>query len=552
MLNRLCIQQFALIDYSEIAFGAGFNVISGETGAGKSILIDAIALLLGERAQAAMIRPHADTAEICAQFDALPEAAQTLLTAEQKTPSCVIRRSIREKSGKIWINEQKSTAQFLKTFTPALVTIHGQHKNQALLKADEQRARLDDFGQLTLEKNAVRAAWQHWQTQQKRYQEAQAQQRDFMQRQEWLRYQLAQFDELAVQENEFMQLSQEHHRLSYADELLSKGAQLSQMLYEDAASVDFSLHRSGQMMVQLAEKCSDFQEAADLLQQSLIYLREAYDSFATQLRHIELDPERLAAIDERMAALHGAAKKYRITPEQLYDYEQQLRRELEQIENHALQEAQLAEQCALAADDYHRCAARLSDARKTVAPQLAAAMMHWLHQLGMENATFHIDVLSGKASSFGQDEVHFLLSANLGHPLQPLAKVASGGELARISLAIETTCFNAQSVPTVIFDEIDSGIGGEVADTVGRLLHTLSKHCQVLCVTHLPQVAAWADHHFAIEKFTTENETKTLIRALDEQQRIIEIARMLGDASSPISKQHACALLQQHASGSLQ
>lgn len=551
MLDTLSIRQFAIIEHSEIHFKSGFNVLSGETGAGKSILIDAISLLLGHRADAGMIRHGADKADIHAAFSQIPENLATHLAdnelADADEPhTALIRRTIREKASKSFINAQPVTAALLKQLSEQLVNIHGQHANQALLHQAEQRRRLDRFGKLDLLVETVQQRYQEWKQQEAAWQAWQQARDSLNERLELCAYQLQEFEQAAPQDNEFSELAEQHALLASADEILSKGGQLSDALYENEHSAAALLRQLAQQAEQLAALHGNFQESAELLNQAAIYADEAADALARQLGKIEHDPEQLAQLDERMSALHSLARKHRIEPEQLGSRWQQLAEEHQRLsaESEGGENSSAALQAAEKA--YRQAAENLSQARHKAAQNMAAQTLEWIRQLGMEKAQFSVHISpSEKPSAYGIDDIHFLLCANPGQQLQSLAKVASGGELSRISLAIEVACLDDNAVPhTLIFDEIDAGIGGEVADTVGRLLAKLSQTRQVLCITHLPQVAAYAAHHFRIEKTSDEHSTQTRVIPLDKAARIIELARMLGSADSETSRKHAETMLK--------
>lgn len=517
MLNTLTIKQFAIIDESHIQFQSGFNVLSGETGAGKSILIDAISLLLGTRADASMIRHGAEKADIQANFTHVPQSLQAALLEDEledeENPHIAhIRRTIREKGSKTQLNAQNITAAKLKEYSEQLVNIHGQHANQALLQSAEQRRRIDRFGKHDALLQAVSNHYREWKQLEQQQLEWEQTRQSQQERLELLNYQLQEFEQVSPKESEFADLAEQHSRLASADDILSKGHQLDGMIYENDENITAALTHAGQIAQQLADIHPDYQETADLINQSLIYLDEARDALHHQLGRIEHDPEQLMELDNRMSALHNLARKHRLNPADLNKHWQTLAEEQEALQNAQEQGNNIAEKVKTAEKAYHEAASKLSQARRIAADTLAEEALQWIRQLGMEKAQFsvHIDKAT-KAAAHGEDDITFLLCANPGQTLQPLAKVASGGELSRISLAIEVACLDDTAVPhTLIFDEIDAGIGGEVADTVGRLLAKLSDTRQVLCITHLPQVAAYANHHYRIEKTSDDTSTQTL------------------------------------------
>lgn len=552
MLNTLTIDQFAIIDHSEIHFKKGFNILTGETGAGKSILIDAIGHILGERADASLIRHGAEKADIQAWFSHIPPAfVQMLEDNEHLDPDAPdqahLRRTIREKGSKVFINSQATTAAKLKEYSSQLVNIHGQHANQALLQSPEQRRRIDRYGKLDAALQAVTEAYRHWKTLEQQQQEWQKSREAQQERLELLNYQLQEFDSIAPKDNEFTELSERHSLLAAADDILAKGTQLIELLYENEQNISSHLHYAVQLAQTLASEHKAYQESAELIEQSHIYLEEARDTLNRQLSRIEHNPEELAALDERMTQLHTLARKHRIAPEALTEHWETLAEEQTALQTTQEKGDNLSKAVKEAETHYYQAAETLTAARQAAADELATEALTWIRQLGMEKAQFQIALTpANKPSVHGMDEVSFLLCANPGQTLQPLAKVASGGELSRISLAIEVACLDDNAVPhTLIFDEIDAGIGGEVADTVGRLLSKLSQTRQVLCITHLPQVAAYAAHHYRIEKTSDDTSTQTCVIPLDKKARITEIARMLGSADSTTSRQHAEMMLKE-------
>lgn len=549
MLEQLNIEQLAIIQRSQIRFQSGFNVLSGETGAGKSILIDALSLVLGARADSSSIRHGADKAQVIASFVDNPEHLSKILNEEglddpDDTQSCLIRRTVRENASKAYLNDHPVTAAKLKSLSAHLVSIHGQHANQTLVKSDEQRRRLDRFaGHNDLLEN-VSTAYRDWQKLERAWQDWQQQRSESDERLSLLAYQLEELDEIAPQENEFEQLAAEQNTLASVDSILEHGSQLGDLLQDNNASINSLLRHARQLSEKLAEIDDRFGETHDMIEQSLIHADEAYDALHKRLSRIEHDPDQLATIEARMSALHSLARKHNCTPDELHSHWQALQQEYDNLQHQSSSSDQLDDQRDAALQHYNSVADKLSHARQQAAATLGKEVEGWIRQLGMQRATFAVDVRPAeRPAAHGQDDINFLLCANPGQTLQPLSKVASGGELSRVSLAIEVSCLDEAPVPTIIFDEIDAGIGGEVADTVGSLLHRLSHNRQVLCITHLPQVAAYADHHYLIEKSSDDTSTQTRVTPLDQDTRIIEIARMLGSADSATSREHAKAML---------
>ena len=552
MLETLSIERFAIIERAEIRFQGGFTVLSGETGAGKSILIDALSLLMGTRADPGMIRHGAEKADLNARFSHLPRAlverlADDELADEEIPDTCLIRRTVREKGGKVFVNAHPLTAAHLRELCAYLVNIHGQHANQALMKSGEQRDRVDRFGKLEKLLAAVARSYHNWQRKLRRERQWREERDAGAERLALIGYQLDEFDRIAPQENEFATLSQAQRLLAASGEILDKGGQLKAWLHESDPSLGEQLHTACQTATALAALNPDFQEVRELLDQAGVHLDEANDSLSRALRRIEHDPARLAELDNRMSALHGLARKHRLDPQELHPRWKILRKEYDALQRSQTSGETLAAESEAARLSYDQAADSLSVARREAGDKLAGEVQRRVRQLGMARAVFAVKISPAeKASAKGCDEITFLLCANPGQALQPLAKVASGGELSRISLAIEVAGLGEATLPeTLIFDEIDAGIGGEVADTVGKLLSRLGRTRQVLCITHLPQVAVWADHHYTIEKISNDDSTQTRVRLLTPGQRIVEIARMLGSARADTSREHARAMLEE-------
>jgi len=556
MLEQLTIDQIAIIEHSEIPFRPGYNVLTGETGAGKSILIDALGLVLGERADASSIRHGQARATVSATFSELSSAHQQALAEDglddPDNPGQIhIRRTLRDGGSKAWVNDQSVTGSKLKTLAATLVNIHGQHHNQALLKNDEQRRRLDRYANHRELLTACANAYRHWQHLEKEHEAWQNARTNDEERLALLAYQLDEIEQIAPQDGEFDELAACQSLLASADQILASGGKLADQLRDGEYNLQSALRQAQREAEHLAAIHDNYRETAELLEQSAVYLSEASDALAKQLDKIEHDPAALAETEARMSALHALARKHHIDPEQLPAHWQTLAAEHQTLAQKNQSGSELETACRAAEADYHAKAAALSAARQKAAPALARDVEQWIQQLGMEKATFAIDVQpAARPSAHGSDDITYTLCANPGQTLQPLAKVASGGELSRVSLAIEVACLDETPTPppTIIFDEIDTGIGGEIADTVGRLLHTLGQSRQVLCITHLPQVAAYADAHYRIEKHSDGEQTQTRVTALDDEARITEIARMLGSADSDTSREHARSMLARKAS----
>lgn len=549
MLEQLSIDQFAIIEQTRVQFGAGFNVLSGETGAGKSILIDALGVLLGQRAEASMIRNGQSKAKVSAHFVNLPAHVQSALQAQElhddETSQILIRRTIGESGSKAYINDQPVTAQTLKTTVAHMVNIHGQHSNQALLRPEEQRKRLDRYAGNQAERATVKRAYQAYVEAQSAllaWQEARARGQE---RLALLEYQYQEFQQLKPEQGEFEALSERHQVLSSADEVLRQGGAIYDALHEDEHAISRALRQLSKEAKSLAQQQKRFAEAAELLEQSALYALEAADALSRELSRTEHNPEVLQELDARLSALYQLARKHQVKPEALFEHGEKLAAEFHRLHGSDQAGEGLQQAVEQAERDYRVAAESLSATRERAAKALSQDVEHWIRQLGMAHATFTVACQrEQQLAEHGMDSVQFLLCANPGQSQSALAKVASGGELSRVSLAIEVATLDEAPVPTIIFDEIDSGIGGEVAHTIGKLLKKLGESKQVICITHLAQVACYANAHFLIEKQSDEHSTHTRLSALDDSARVQEIARMLGSTESKSSLNHAKEMLK--------
>ncbi len=534
MLVHLQIRNLAIVEYLELDLSSGMSAITGETGAGKSIMIDAIGLLLGDRADTTAVRHGAQRAEISAVFQLEPLSTvrewlvQRDLNLEE---DCHLRRMIGPSGrSRAYINGTPQPLQALRELGELLVDIHGQHEHQSLLKRELQRQLLDDYADNSplLKKTA-----EHFRTceELRRHLETLDQadaERDA--RVDLLRYQIQELQALGLQADELPTLEEEHVRLAHAGRLLETGQQALARLYEDESlSVHGLLSRTQQDLESLCTLDSRLGPSNELLYGALIQVREASDELRHYLQGVELDPQRLEWVEQRLADSQRLARKHRLTVEQLPALLPRLQAELETLDQGEQQREELAQELEQHWQDYQQQAKILSDQRATAARELSKRISEAMQGLGMTGGRFAITLQSrDKPSAHGLESIEFMVSANPGQPLRPLSKVASGGELSRISLAIQVIAARSTHIPTLIFDEVDSGIGGGVAQVVGQQLRTLGQTRQVLCVTHLPQVAAQAHAHLKVHKQTDGQTTQTLIQILKEKQRIKEIARMLG------------------------
>ncbi|HCY62260.1 MAG TPA: DNA repair protein RecN [Oxalobacteraceae bacterium] len=547
MLRTLSIRDFVIVDAIELDLAAGFTVFTGETGAGKSILIDALALALGGRGDASVVREGATRADITAEFVASPEAAAWLADNEfDGDDGAVLLRRVIDNAGrsKAYINGIAATATQLRDLGELLVDIHGQHAHQSLLKTEAQRRLLDDQAGLQDEARAVAAAWKAWRALAKQREEIENNTRNVLLERERLEWQVGELEKLAPRPGEWDEVNHEYSRLSHAATLID-GAQEALTAISEAED-DPMLARLAALNQKLA-RLADIDEALkpvlDVLEPARIQLQEAVYALNDYLGRLELDPQRLQEVEARMGELHMAARKFHVEPETLPAEMETLSAQLRQLADASDLDALRAQEEKLRAA-YLSAAQKLTKARTKAAKSLGETVTTAMQDLSMAGGRFEVALNAGEPTAHGLEQVEFLVAGHTGTQPRPLAKVASGGELARISLAISVITSSATATPTLIFDEVDSGIGGGVAEVVGRLLRRLGQDRQVLCVTHLPQVASQANQHFQVSKRNVGGKTLSSIDALGAAARIEEIARMLGGLEiTATTRKHARELL---------
>lgn len=530
MLISLNIQQLAIVEELELEFRPGMTVITGETGAGKSILLQALGLALGDRADSDSVRHGAKRAEITARFDVsqLPLARAWLDSHELDSDECILRRSLLANGrSKAWINGQPCPVNHLKELGETLLDIHGQHAHQSLLRKETHLTLLDDYA--GLQKAADRLAEHYHLWQQARRRQEKLRQQDDAQRAriQLLRYQVEELDQLALGEEELAELEAEQQQLANAEHLIRTSQEaLNFCDHEEGAALQH-LGQALQLLTQLNTPA--LSNVKDLLSEAQIQVQEASHDLEVYLSRLEIDPDRLKWVEERLNSIYQTARKHHLPAEDLIAFHQQLRQELADIEGgeDSLEviTAEL-EQHALA---YRQEAEALSQQRQEAAKRLEQAIDQQLAYLGMNKSQFQVSFQPLKnPQPFGTEDIEFLIAPNPGQPPKPLVRIASGGELSRISLAIQVVTAETSHIPTLVFDEVDVGISGAVAEIVGRLLKQLAEKGQILCVTHLAQVAAQGDQHLHIHKTSQEEATWTRMQLLDEQGRVDELARMLG------------------------
>lgn len=550
MLRTLSIRDFVIVDAIELEFSSGFSVLTGETGAGKSILIDALSLALGGRGDASVVREGAAKAEISADFAGSAMADDWLAAnAFQNDEGGVLLRRLIDNAGRsrAFINGSAATAAQLRELGELLVDIHGQHAHQSLLRAEAQRALLETQAGLQPQAQAVAQAWRDWQALARQRAEFERNANSVLQERERLEWQVGELEKLAVRPGEWADISNEHSRLSHAASLI-EGAQDALTIISDAERPMLSqLSALNQRLVKLADIDATLQPVLEVLEPARIQLQEAVYALNDYLSRMELDPERLRSVEARLEAVHSTARKFRVAPDDLPQELASLAAQLQQLANVSDLDALRAREQKMQAD-YLALAKILSKARAKAAARLGDAVTTAMQDLSMSGGRFAVALNPCQPASYGIEQVEFLVAGHAGVAPRALAKVASGGELARIALAISvitsTSSANGSKPASLIFDEVDSGIGGAVAEVVGRLLKKLGQERQVLCVTHLPQVASQANQHFRVSKNSAGGKTLSHIEVLDAKARVEEIARMLGGLEiTAITRKHARELL---------
>ena len=536
MLTELFIRDFAIIAKLELDFESGLTVMTGETGAGKSIMVDALALALGERADSGTIRQGCERSEIVAGFTLKPEqdAAKWLETHELfEDRECVLRRVIEsDKASKAYINGRPVPLQQLRELGEHLVDIHGQHEHQSLLKRDAQRQMLDDYTQLNDTLTTLGQRYHELRALETRRNNLSRESSDRAARVELLRYQTQELRALDLGADEVPKLDEEHTRLANANELIQGVQAAAQILYEDdEGTVAHLLGQVQRKIDGLSAYDAKLGELNTLLNEASIQIDEAGDRLRHYLDTLELDPERLAYVEQRLSAALDLARKHKARPEELPTILEQLDNELNDIEHRDENLVKLEEQIVAARAAYMELARDVSKKRATAALTLGREVSAQIDKLGMPGGVFEVHLTTLAADEIGAhglERVEFMVSANPGQPLRALNKVASGGELSRISLGLQVATARVGRIPVLIFDEVDVGIGGGVAEIVGRQLRGLGENRQVLCITHLPQVAAQGHQHLQVSKHKKAGDTLVRIQALPKKERVAEIARMLG------------------------
>lgn len=537
MLTQLTINNFAIVRHLNLELSEGMSVITGETGAGKSIAIDALGLCLGYRSESSMIRNGADKADITATFQMQPNSPAYLwlkdheLLDEENSHECILRRMINlEGRSKAFVNNRPLPISQLRELGQYLIHLNGQHAPQLLLKSEYQLELVDNYAGIHNLLGKMQEQYNKWRKLHQQVKNFRQQCKENEARKQLLQYQVDELDEFDIKEGEFEEMEETHTRLSNSEELTEISQSVLDLLSEDNSNADSLIYNAIRYLEDLVDVDINYQSSLDMLNEALIQVQEASSEVRALADSIEQDPELLAELDERISRAMSLAKKHYVSPNELWQHHSVLQDELQKLVDFEDNEDQLI------ADEkkaYRECVAlaeQIYQERVSAAQKLAEQVTSQIKALSMENGKFYIDIQHDvkKLTPNGADLVEFNLRSNLGQNAQPLAKIASGGELSRISLAVQVLTANKLSTPTIIFDEVDVGISGIAATTVGRLLRQLGNKCQVLCVTHLPQVASHGHQHFNVQKYVKDNQTETQMSLLSEQERVNALARLLG------------------------
>jgi DNA repair protein RecN (Recombination protein N) len=536
VLMNLQVRDFAIVDRIDIEFDPGMTVLTGETGAGKSILVDALGLVLGERGSAQLVRDGAKRAEFAAEFDvsALPIVSSWL--EEQSLDlddDCLLRRVINaDGRSRAFINGNSVPLSQLKALGELLLDIHGQHFHQSLARRSIQRDLLDHFGGLLDDRAIVATHYIEWKALADRVEELTGAEADSAARLDLLTFQLQELDSLALEDGEFDALGSERRKLQNSGKLAEGvGRALDGLFDNDAGNANSLIADALRSVEQLVEFDQNLRPVLEMLNSAGIQVTEAADTLRRYSEAVDMDPARRDWVEERLDSIQTISRKHRVTADELPELADRMRAEHDELSHAEERGQELEEQAVAARAEYRKQAKSLSKARQKAADRFAAAVTDAMHGLGMPGGVFQVQLTpldDDAAKSWGLDQIDFLISANPGQAPQSLAKIASGGELSRMSLAIQVIASDGSAIPTMVFDEVDSGVGGGVAEMVGRRLQELGANRQVLCVTHLPQVASLADQHFRISKVTDGKSTRTRVSPLAQDERTEELARMLG------------------------
>lgn len=537
MLTHLTINNFAIVKHLSLDLNEGMTVITGETGAGKSIAIDALGLCLGYRSESGMIRNGAEKADITATFIMQSDSPAYLwlkeheLLDEDNPRECLLRRMINsEGRSKAFVNNTPLPISQLRELGQYLIHLNGQHAPQLLLKNEYQLEVVDNYACLQALQLKMTEQYHKWQKLNKQVRNFQQQCQKNEARKQLLQYQVEELDVFAIKEGEFEDMEEKHSILSSSEELTAFSQMTLGLLSEDDRNANDLIYKAIRSVENLSMVDSHYQSVLDMLNEALIQVQEASSEISQLASRIEQDPVLLSELDHRISQAISLARKHYVQPKELWQHHAKLQAELQQLVDFEDNEEQLIANEKQAYQDCLLIAEQIYEQRVEAGNKLAEQVTRQIKYLAMENGEFSIDIQHDpkRLTENGADIVEFNLRSNLGQQAQPLAKIASGGELSRISLAIQVLTANRLSTPTIIFDEVDVGISGAAATTVGKLLRILSKECQVLCVTHLPQVASYGNQHFSVEKYVEDNQTETKMKLLSYEQRVQALAHLLG------------------------
>jgi DNA repair protein RecN (Recombination protein N) len=569
MLRELTIRNLAVLEEAKVAFAAGLNVLTGETGAGKSIVIDALLLVRGARVQADLIRTGAETASVEAVFEVPPSGpVAAVLDEAGHAPAdgqLVIKREL-SRSGRhrVFVNDSAATAGLLERLGDVLVEIHGQHEHQRLMEPARQLDLLDRFADCEEARLRLGELWRRWDMARSELARIRDEAREGARKEELYRWELSEIDAVQLRDGEEDELRGERRRLQNAERIHAGLQEVMDLLQEDAQAAGARLGRAASLLRELSRFDSDVGAPIEALEGAQAYVEDAVARARALRDRAVMDPDRLRLVDERLDAISSIKRKYGETTAAVSAYREEIARALDRIERHDAIVEEMQAEVARASEAAGRQGRELSETRTEAAPRLERLIQRELRTLGMDHARFRValrretagaeDLASGpdgwRLGARGAESAEFLLSANPGEELKPLAKVISGGELSRTMLAIKTILAASEDVPSMVFDEVDAGIGGRVADAVGHKLRQTAAGRQVLCVTHLAPIAAYAEHHLLVEKRVAKGATKTTVTALDGGGQVEEIARMLGgERITDASRRHARELLKAARSG---
>lgn len=533
MLRQLVINDLAVIDKLNIDFNSGMTVLTGETGAGKSILLDALGLILGNRADTNLIRGGSDKTDITAIFtiDNNPNVIDRLKEMDlESDDGLFIRRTItKDGRSRAYLNNTPVPVQTLREIGEYLIDIHGQHAHQSLSRSTTQRELLDEFGQYDSLLKETQDVYQAWKQVNEQLQNFKTDGEDFEARLTLLRYQIEELEHLDIGESEYEELSEEHKRQAHSQRLLDSCNKILSDLSESESAIEDRLAHHQKEINELCAYDNSLENISKLLDNATIQIEEASHELKSYVDRFDMDDDQLSTIENRLDKLHELARKHKVKPEALPDHLTLLTKQLNQLEGGQERHKLLQKKKIELTDQYFKLAKKLTKKRTEAASKISEAVTEKMHELAI-GGKFNIDLEKredDKPHQYGMDKISFLVSTNPGQPLRPITKVASGGELSRLSLAIQIIGAKDNGVPTMIFDEVDAGISGGVAEIVGKLLHRLAEHRQIFCVTHLAQVASCGHHHLKVNKTTKANETFTQVETLGKTERIDEVARLL-------------------------